>query len=167
MKNLYLLLLIFIIFGCNKVEKEQEYVEIKIKEHYPYESNILDNIDQNTLELFNYKIFALNSLIQLIENPLYNYCSEDLKKELSKCDFKQNTLIITGFSNENVAISIDSSFGYNNFYSEYLYKQTVSCKVPVEPAKKTYLIIDAFLVKKIPTDSKLTCGRIVGFSKSK
>jgi len=159
MKNLYLLLFVFLFAMCsddNEIEKE--YNEIKIEKHYPYlnEKKALDDIDSETAELFDQKAYAIHSIEQLNEDPLFNYSPDVLKEELVKCDFEKYTIIMSSFLSINEIIDLESTFSYNITKSEYSYLRAMHCKHYVETDEVAYLVLNAFLIKKIPVDSRIS-----------
>lgn len=166
MKKLILFLFITVITGCNDNEKEPEYYDIKIEEHYSFfhETKVSDELDEDTLNLFNNKVYSINSIEELNKNPLFQYCSAELKDSLRECNFEKYTLCITGSYTQYEFIDLKSiSFGYNNFFSEYVYNQILLCKAPIGALDNTYLIIDIFSTKKIPNTATFSFGKMVGF----
>ncbi|MDR0537639.1 MAG: hypothetical protein LBH04_06315 [Tannerellaceae bacterium] len=163
MKNWYLIIVIFLFISCNSNEKEEDSKEINIEHSYPYlyEKHSIDDIDVNKLELFNKKIYLINSIAQLNEIPLFVYSSGALMEELSKCDFNKYTLIITSSSTLNEVVELKYNFYYNHVYSEYVYYQTCYSKPLEQPAKNIYFIMNAFSVKKIPELSKALFSKLL------
>jgi len=157
MKKWYLFAVLVIFIGCNDEENEQEFREISIEKSYPYiyEKHSMNDVEANVFELFNQKIFLINSITELNKNPLFIYSPNILKEELSKCDFDKYSLVITSSSAIHEIVYLKYNFYYNNFYSEYEYNQTYYSKSLEEPIENIYLLINAFSVRKIPTDSKL------------
>lgn len=166
MKNLYLLLFILLITSCNKSETEKGYSDIEVYRHYPHysEPRLIEELD--TLDSFKYKLYTINSTNELIKSPLFKYCPKDLKDTLSKCDFENQTLFLTGSYEFYKLMDIKSSLGYDNSLSEYIYKQTLLCESnPVTPFNKVYLIIDALSIKKIKDRNvKYYFGKEIGLT---
>ena len=100
MKKWYLFAVLVIFIGCNDEENKQEFREISIEKSYPYiyEKHSTDDVEVNIFELFNQKIFLINSITELNKNSLFIYSPNILKEELSKCDFDKYSLVITSSS---------------------------------------------------------------------
>lgn len=158
MKNWYLLILVFSLFSCsNNENNEPEYKTIGIEKSYPYlyEKYSIDSVDRNTVDLFKQKIHLANSLNQLKESQLFNYCPDILKEEFVKCDFENYTLILTSSSTLNEIVDLKYTFSLKIYSSEYQYFQTSYSRPLVKPVEYIYFVLNAFVVKKIPDDAKI------------
>lgn len=157
MKKWYLFVIIFMFVGCNHDEIEKVYEEITIEKTYPYfyEKKLLHETDSDTLGIFKQKIYLINSIAQLNENSLFTYSSDDLKDELSKCDFEKYTLVITSSIFLHEIVELKYNFGYNKYQSEFQCNQTFYSKPLEEPIESFYFIINAFLINKIPDNSNV------------
>ena len=134
MRYWYLLSFVLLIAGCDGGEREQEYNKIKIEKTYPYlcKKISVNDIDEGMVELFKNKILPIDSEIQLYENSLFDLFSEELKEELSQCNFNKYTLIVASSSVLYEVTDLEFSFWYNTYFSEYTYNQTVYSKPLVE-----------------------------------
>lgn len=158
MKQWYLWFFIFFFIGCDNNEIEQDYQAINIEKNYPYlyERHLVKDVDAKTFELFNQKIFLINSIAQLDENPLLNRCADIHKEEFSKCNFDKYTLIMASSSTLNEVIGMDCRLRYNTIFSCFEYDQTLYSKPLVEPIENILFILNVILVKKIPGNSTVS-----------
>lgn len=161
MKQYYLFIFIIFFMGCKEEQKEQEYQVINIEKSYPYstENHSTTNIAPHILDLFKQKVYLINSLTQLNNNPLFNYCPETLKEELIKCDFNQYSLIIASSSTLNEVVDLKGTMLFNNYNLDYEYNQAFYSKPLVEPISNIYFVLNAFSVKKIPDTSKISFSK--------
>lgn len=159
MKHRYLLLMfIFAITGCND-ENESDFQEIQIEKYFPYyyETESINNTDNKKTELFHHKILLINSLNQLNENPLFDYCSESFKENLVGCDFDRYALILTTTITFNPVFELECDFRYYKSLSEYECNKILYIKnTSTFPPENIYFVANAFLVKKIPDNSNLS-----------
>lgn len=161
MKHKYLLLLLLLIFaitGCDD-ENESDFKEVRIEKYFPYyyERESIDNTDNIKTELFHHKILLINSLNQLNDNPLFEYCSESFKENLVGCDFDRYTLILTTTITFDPVFELECGFRYYKSLSEYECNKILYIKnTPTFPPENIYFVANAFLVKKIPDNSNLS-----------
>lgn len=147
--------------SCNDVREEEEYKIVNIEKNYPYlnEKHSTSNISPYIQDLFKQKSFLINSLTQLNDNPLFNYCPEVLKEELIKCDFDQFSLIISASSTLNEVVELEGTLLFNNYNLDYEYNQTFYSKPLIEPIENIYFILNAFSIKKIPDNSSISFSK--------
>jgi len=160
MKKWYLIILlvgISLFSACNDNGDEPEFTMIKIEKFFPcfYERMDINNPDIDVFELFNRKIFAINSNEQLANCPLFIHAPDGLQKEFSSCDFEKYTLVLAASSHINEIVDVKYSFSNRISFPEYKYTQTLYCRYVDKPIENIYLILNGFLVKKIPENSEL------------
>lgn len=142
--------------GCNHDEKETIYKEIGIEKTYPYllEKKSIENANADTFDLFDHKIHLVNSIGQLKNDRLFTYATGYLQEELSKCNFDKYTLVITSSSSLYEISDIEYNFSYDKYNSEYRYYQMIHSKQSEDTARNLYYVINAFLIMKIPDNSR-------------
>lgn len=161
MKKWYILIIAVFLSACNKDETEQEYTKINIEKQYPYvyETYSIKDIDSIVYKLFTPTICLINSIDTLLKNPLYAYSPKSLKEELIKCDFNNNTLVLTSCSNLQEVDKIEHQLHYNNYFLEYEYTLKLYSKSWKENIENIHFILTAFTIKKIPEDTQISFSR--------
>lgn len=161
MKKWHILIIAVFLTACNKNEAEQEYTPIKIEKQYPYvyETYSIKDLDPNIYELFTPTICLINSIDTLLKNPLYIYSPQSLKEDIIKCDFNNNTLVLTSCSNLQEVDKLEYQLYYNNYYLEYEYILKLYSKSWKEDIESIHFILTAFTIKKIPEDTQISFSR--------
>lgn len=166
MKNWYLILMLFsficAFYSCdNEIELAEKLVTIEKTYPFYLETRNLDNMDRDSIELFNQKIVTVNSIEQLENYRLLNFYPETTRESLISCDFEKYTLILTSSLYINEITDLEYKLVIETSSSKYIYYQTLHCQYEEEPYENIYLIVNAFLIKKISENTSFDFAQSV------
>ena len=164
MKNLgkiifIFLLGLFVISACNNDDDNQDNGLVDIEEVSPFymETIKLQGVDKDLLELFNYKVVAINSIEELENYPLLNYLPEEVIEKFLLFDFEKYTLMLTSSFSINKVNDIEYTLIKKEVgILDYTYFQTLYCDTTPKIVENIHLVGVSFSTAKLPAESKFT-----------
>lgn len=155
---LFLFICLLLMTSCGNEDKVPDYMLLPAEKNYPayfarYEINSLAG---NSMEVFKYKLYSINSTERLDVNPLFARCPDTLKVRLRGCDFEKYSLILTS------CMSISQIYGVRNTLKHWMHADTYDCiqtiytNDPPSSIDSVYISVSAFAVEKLPDNANIS-----------